>query len=414
MTPLELSPKRRLLFLLPFAPRFDATHGGGRVTAQLVAHLATRHHIALLYLRAASEPPIDDLLKDRCEIVEEVPRLDSGVSIKQRSSRVLALLRGKPFWAAVTAVGAYRAQLRKLVQTWQPDIIHLEFAVMGQYLSALDDCPASRILTEHEPGTKAARDLADSSVGLAKARYRISALAWERFEGSVIRQVQAVVVFTERDRRVISPLAPKSTPVLRIPLGTMVPERPLNPIGHRPLSLLFVGNFVHPPNAEAALRLIVEIFPPLQSHFPDLVLKIVGDQPTRQLRRMVNDKIIVTGRVPDVAPFLDSAAVVVVPLRLGGGMRVKVLEALAAGKAIVASPLAVEGLDVIAGEHVLLAETDQQFREAILQLLADREKRGFLAKNARAWACANLGWEKSVAAYEDLYNGLLKRPGSNS
>src|SRR5258708_32619693 len=72
MTPSEFPTKPRLLFLLPFAPRLDATHGGGRVTAQLLAQLAIRHPVALLYLRAATEPPLDDVLRQRCELVEEI------------------------------------------------------------------------------------------------------------------------------------------------------------------------------------------------------------------------------------------------------------------------------------------------------------------------------------------------------
>jgi glycosyltransferase involved in cell wall biosynthesis len=149
------------------------------------------------------------------------------------------------------------------------------------------------------------------------------------------------------------------------------------------------------------------IFPRVQTHFPELSLHIVGDQPLSQIRQMANENIIVTGRVPDVTPYLDHASLVVVPLRLGGGMRVKVLEALAAGKAVIASPLAVEGLDLVDGEHVLLAETDQQFCNAIVHLLADPEGRSSLATRARAWASANLGWEKSISAYEALYEELI-------
>ena len=408
MTPSEIPSKRRLLFLLPFAPRFDATHGGGRVTAQLLAQLAVRHRIVLLYLRAATEPPLDDFLRQRCEVVEEIVRSDVGFSFARWTSRLFSLLRGRPLWTAVTAVACFDARVRAIARTWHPDIVQIECHVMGQYISALDDCPAPRVLTEHEPGAKAARDLWESSRGLTKAQYRLAALAWERFERSVIRQVQAVVVFTESDRRAIAPFAPEWTRVIRIPLGTVIPERPLDPVGRPPLSLLFIGNFVHPPNADAALRLITEIFPAVQSDFPDLVLQIVGDQPTRQMRRVTNDKIIVTGRVPDVTPYLDAAAIVVVPLRLGGGMRVKVLEALAAGKAMIASPLALEGLHIIPGEQVMLAETDEQFVEAIVGLLVDPDKRNSLARRARAWACANLSWERSVAAYEELYEKVIK------
>src|SRR5262249_36455335 len=149
-------------------------------------------------------------------------------------------------------------------------------------------------------------------------------LAWERYEPTIIKRVQAVVVFTERDRQAVASSA-QQTPIVRIPLGTVLPEHPLNPLGDPLLSLLFVGSFIHPPNVDAAVRLIKAIFPRVLGRFPDLYLHIVGDQPTPWLRQMANEHIVVTGRVPDVTPYLDRAALVVVPLRLGGGMRVKVL-----------------------------------------------------------------------------------------
>jgi glycosyltransferase involved in cell wall biosynthesis len=188
-----------------------------------------------------------------------------------------------------------------------------------------------------------------------------------------------------------------------------IPERPLDPLGDLPLSLLFVGNFRHPPNTDAAMRLMSAIFPRVQAHFPALSLHIVGDQPTPQMRQMAKGNVVVTGRVPDVIPYLDRAALVVVPLRLGGGMRVKVLEALAAGKAVIASPLAVEGLDLVDNEHVLLAKTDQQFGDAIVQLLAHPERRTSLATRARAWADTHLRWERSIALYERLYEETIAR-----
>jgi glycosyltransferase involved in cell wall biosynthesis len=90
-------------------------------------------------------------------------------------------------------------------------------------------------------------------------------------------------------------------------------------------------------------------------------------------------------------------------------MRVKVVEALAAGKALVASPLAVEGLNVTPGEQCLVAETDAEFVEAIQRLLVDPDTRGALARSARQWALANLGWERAVAAFEDMYARLARQ-----
>jgi glycosyltransferase involved in cell wall biosynthesis len=172
---------------------------------------------------------------------------------------------------------------------------------------------------------------------------------------------------------------------------------------------LFVGTFLHPPNLDAALRLGTTIFPSLQARCPDLRLQIVGPAPPPEVEGLSSASIEVTGWVPDVTPYLDRASVVVAPLRRGGGMRVKVLEALAAGKAVVASTLAVEGLNVRPGEQCLLAETDQEFVEAVQRLLSDADLRASLAARARTWALANLGWDRAVDAFEDLYQRLERR-----
>jgi polysaccharide biosynthesis protein PslH len=407
----DLQPRLRLLFLLPFAPRLDATHGGARATAQLLTNLADRHQVALLYLRAAEEAPIDDSIAQRCALVEEVSRPSlvepsRHVGIR-RLSTVISLLRGSPLWVTDWAVANYGGRARALAQTWQPDIIQIEFHVMAQYLSALDACPAPRILTEHEPGARAARDLWRARQAEGRLVPYLNVWAWERFERSTIQQVQAVVVFTERDRQAIARFA-GHTPIVRIPLGTMLPKQPLSPLGVEPPHLLFVGNFGHLPNVDAATRLISDIFPLVQEHYPELKLYIVGDRPPPQIRQMANEQVIITGRVPDVVPYLDRAALVVAPVRLGGGMRVKVLEALAAGKAMVASPLAVEGLDLADGEQIVLARSDQQFADAVAQLLADAPRRVALAARARAWAGDHLGWETSIAGYEALYQRLME------
>jgi glycosyltransferase involved in cell wall biosynthesis len=279
---------------------------------------------------------------------------------------------------------------------------------MGQYIPALDRCPAPRILTQHEPGAQSARSLMRSRYGLVRALDYVDLLIWPRFEQRVMRSVQAVVVFTERDRQALARLA-GTTPIVRIPLGAEVAERPLDPQGRTPADLLFVGNFAHPPNVDAAQRLIHAIFPRVRERCPDVTLSIVGDRPPAWLLQSTQQSIEITGRVPDVEPYLDRAALVVAPLRTGGGMRVKVLEALAAGKPVVASRLAVEGLDLHDGEQIVLAESDQQFAAAITGLLGDPNRRLGLARNARDWACAHLSWESSLEAYEQLYGQLAKQ-----
>jgi glycosyltransferase involved in cell wall biosynthesis len=402
-----MRPPARLLFLLPFAPRLDGV-GGSRAAALRIAEHAKRHPVAVLYLRERGGASIDGALRERCDLVGEVERPSGALSLVRRPAIVAGMLRGRPAWSAFTAVAEYAERLREVVREWGPDVVQIEFHVMGQYLPVLDGCRAPRVLTQHEPAFAAARDRWRSHAWPERAADYFEMRAWRRFERDVIASVDAVVVFTERDRRAVAELA-TSTPVERIPLGTPLPERPLSPFGHGRPDILFVGGFKHPPNVDAALRLAGEIFPQVRERLPSATLTIVGDGAPRRLARMAGDGIVLTGRVPDVGPYLDAAAVVAVPVRLGGGMRVKTLEAVVAGKATVASPLAVEGLDLVDGEEVVLAETDEQFVQAIAHLLADRDRRARIASNARAWGVKNAGLGRAASAYEALYADLLAR-----
>jgi glycosyltransferase involved in cell wall biosynthesis len=220
-----------------------------------------------------------------------------------------------------------------------------------------------------------------------------------------MRKVNAVVVFTESDRSALAPLA-KGVRIVRIPLSTAVPLAPLDPVG-RLASVLFVGNFMHRPNVDAALWLMRSIFPRIRRARPDAALVVAGAGPTDEIRSMAGGPITVTGTVDSLVPFLDAAAVIVAPLRDGGGMRVKLLEALAAGKAVVASPLAAAGLDVGHGRELSIAEDESQFAAEVVRLLDDPVARLDLARGARSWACAHLGWERSVHDYEALHRDLL-------
>jgi glycosyltransferase involved in cell wall biosynthesis len=381
---------RRLLFLTPFPPRLDAAHGGSRVAAQLISRLAERHRVAVLALRLPDEEPGDEVLRERCEVYEEVVRPLVGTSIARlwaQRQRLPLLLAGAPAWVIGCSVAEYGARLRALVRAWRPEIVQFEYAMMGQYARHLMGAPPRRVLVEYDPGEGSPRP------------------RWARYRRAVMRRVDAVVVFTARDEEVISPLV-GDTRLSRIPIGVDLPSAGLDPLGQPPPSLLFVGSYSHPPNVEAAQRLATKIVPRVRERYPDVVLYLVGDNPPTDLDPTTG--LVVTGRVPDVKPYLDRAAVVLAPLRSGGGMRVKVLEALASGKATVATPLAVEGLDVVDGEHVLLADSDDEIVAAILSLLLDPGRRSALAARARAWALTNLGWENALREYETLYDSLLK------
>lgn len=402
---------RRILFLTPFPPRLDGRHGGGRLTAQLLLRLAHRHRVALLCVREPGEPPVDAELRARCALVEEFSRRGergalSGRLLK-RARTALALLRLRPPWVRHCALGRLARRVGELDGRWRPDLVQLEFHVMAQYVSALQRPGVPRILTQHEPGASAAGDRWSEATGVARLRAGLELIGWERYERAVLGRMDAIVTFTERDRRAVRARA-GTTLVRRIRPGIELPSRRLDPVGTEPHTIVFFGAFRHPPNVDAAFRLVREVLPAVRQRCPEARMYLLGEDPPPELVGAAGDGVIVPGFVPSLEPYLERAAVVVAPLFQGGGIRVKVLEALASGKALVASPLAVEGLPLSTGVEVEIGSDEEAIANRIADLLEDPARRRSLASRAAAWAEANLSWEAAVLAYERLYDELLE------
>jgi glycosyltransferase involved in cell wall biosynthesis len=403
--PTGASGGERILFVLPFPPRLDAEHGG-RVIAALVARMAVRHPVAVVCIRREEDGPADETLRAACEALEVVvaPAQYGGGVWRNRMRQVRKLRGATPSAVSVASVPGFAERLRAVAEDFRPTVVEFEPHEMAQYLPALDGLPAKRIVVEHDPGVQAARDFAATAQGPVRLMRELDVLAWERYARRTAARADAFVTFTERDRTLVASYG--DVPVRVIPFGGDLPDEAADPAGTDPPAILFVGGYRHVPNADAALRLQRAILPAVRRRHPEATLELVGADPTPAMREAAGPGTTLHGRVASVRTHLERAAVVAVPIRLGGGMRVKVLEALAAGKAVVASPLAVAGLDVVDGRDFLLAETQDEFAEAICALLGDRERRIALGRAARAWAEEHLGWGAIVEAYEQLYREL--------
>jgi glycosyltransferase involved in cell wall biosynthesis len=377
----------RILALTPFPPNRAATNGGARVMGELLTRLAERHTVAVLTLRGSEEPRIDEELARLADDVEEFGRPAVRKGWRRRSLLAAALARGVPHWPAEFRVSRYAARLERLAAAWRPDVVQVHYHVMGQYLAALPRRAAARILVEYDAGPG----------GPLERR------AWRRYETRLLRAVDAAVTFTDRDANLLRGLGVQAR-IEVIPFGVPLPPAPLDPVG-ADHSVLFVGNFQHRPNVDAALRLARAIHPRLGG---EARLLLVGARPPGEVLALASPQVEVFGSVADVTPFLDRAGVVALPLREGGGMRVKALEALAAGKAVVATRLAVEGIDVADGRHLVLAESDDDFAAAVAALLDSPERRRALGAAARRWAEAKASWDERVAAHEALCRSLLE------
>ncbi len=378
--------------------------------------MAGRHEIALLSLRSPTDGPVDRIFRERCTHVEEIPlsvSTSAPVSWSRRARWGLGLFRGLPPWAADCRSPRYEERLRALAAEWRPDLVEFHLQVMAQYAPALESCPAHRILVDYDPPSAWAAELVDQTVGMRRLARRLELGVWRRYERATRKRFDAIVVFAERDVPAVASTA-GDVPVVRIPLAVEIPEKPFDPLGQSPPVVLFVGGFGHPPNVDAARWLAGSIFPRVLQGVPDARLELVGDRPGDELQRLAGGAVTVHGSVPDVNPYLNRAAVVAAPIRLGGSMRGKVLEALGGGKALVATPRAAEGVEALPDEHFILASTEDEFVDALTVLLRDGDRRRELALSARAWAVENLSVQRSVGGFERLYDSLSSPSGAVS
>ncbi|HEY6068586.1 MAG TPA: glycosyltransferase [Gaiellaceae bacterium] len=395
----------RILVVAPFPPSSEGEHGGSRSIAQRLTRIAKRHEVFLLHFRRVTDAPLGELSAGLDSEAVELRAWHSRPRLFRALRAAFGLLGGTPLWATELASHELARRLGATVERFRPDVVQFEYAPMAQYAKALPGRAVPRVLVDHDADREASV-IQDPRRSLLR---RADRAAWRRFERRVLSEVDATVVFTERDRAVLASRVERPR-VSVIPIGIDAVDDELVTAASAP-EILFVGNFVHPPNLDAATRLARAILPLVRGRVPEATLTIVGPGSPAELS--TEPGVTVTGYVESVRPFYERAAAVAVPIAFGGGMRVKVMEALAVGVPVVASSLALEGLDVRDGEHVLVAGSDAAFADAVVRLFQDPALGSALRARGAAWARANLGWDNVVASYDALYDELVRaRPAT--
>ena len=394
-----------MLVVCPFPPSRSAPMGGPQEEGRLVAALAALCDVRVLCLRADGDDPPGAELASAGVVVEEVGRgvLRPPFPLRlARSPRVVAgWLAGRP--RGVTAMASRRLseRIRAVCRDWRPDVVQFEHLPMARF--AADARAGAVLLRVLEPSAAAARDRAEHTGGVARLAARLDAAIWQRFERRALAEVDAVVVLTDADRDSLVGLA--DTRVRTIGLELALPVDTIAPALADDCTIAFVGNFSHAPNVEAA-HALVRILALVRSEVPAARLLFVGEGSDRL--GLDGPGISTTGRVATVAAPLERAAVVAIPVQTGGGMRVKVFEALAYGKPTVVSPLAVRGLSAADGVQLLVADGEDEFARSLASLLGDRPRRLALGKAASAWAAREVDGASAARELHKLHLELAR------
>jgi polysaccharide biosynthesis protein PslH len=234
--------------------------------------------------------------------------------------------------------------------------------------------------------------------------YRMEARGVAALEQQAVKQCDAVFLVSEAETRALGISSPKVSV-----LGNGVDTEYFKPMDRpaSPPSLVFTGTMDYRPNIEGVCWFVRELWPGLKREVADLTFTIVGRNPAPEVLRLADTPgILVTGAVKDVRPHLAAASVAVVPLHIARGIQNKILEAMACGRAVVASSQAIEGLDVKVGPEVLRADATDEWQTCILGLLSDEAQQKNLGAAARARVVADYSWDSQMAPLVSRCNGL--------
>jgi polysaccharide biosynthesis protein PslH len=316
---------------------------------------------------------------------------------------LLGLVTRTPVYVWNMKSREYEAELRRQVERLQPRVIVSELTYMFPYLRGLAG-GATTVIDTHNVDSVVLRRYSRTLRGPLRRLYaRMTAGKLRGFERDVFEEADVVWVCSDAEAAIVHEIAPRAC-VVTVPNGVDTTAlAPLEGIEPDPLRLLFFGRLDYAPNRDAIEYYVEAILPRLRELAPGVRLDVVGAgnaEPLRRLTREMEDVRIV-GRVDDLRPVLASAAAVVVPLRMGGGTRLKILEAMSAARPIISTTVGAEGLDVVSGRELILADTPADLAAAIARVTSSPGEAQRLGEAARSTARRLYDWQSINARAAD-------------
>ena len=292
------------------------------------------------------------------------------------------------------------------------DFVIAEYSMMGQFIHRNPLLgPVRRVFSVHECYYLARlKDFNHHGYGSRKLKEAINLKGLKDYEFEMYREADKVLTLTPQGKNELLDISP-DLDIAIVPHGVDVEKFAYSQPEKHENSIVFLGNYLHYPNADAVLYFYNEIWPKLVSLVPDIKLYIVGQGPSHEIKNLgMDNRIVVTGKVDDVTPYLKKGRVFICPVRLGGGFRGKILEAMAVGRPVVSTSLGAEGIPAVNRENIIIADNEEDFARGISNLLNDEALFQKISRNARQLVEEKYAWEKGVEILEGVLEKMIEKP----
>ena len=394
--------KMKILYLLPYSPA-NPVFGGALRIYHLLAHLCKYHDVTVAGFSTPEEEK---------ELIKQFPILDGKTHLvkspySDKSARwclIKSLFTTHSNWHQITRSKPLQQKLDRLLEVETFDVIQSEFPAMAMFRF---NSSAIKIIDCHNVEYDNFKRMAKVSNPFKKLFYHLESYKFYREETDVCSKQDGLLVTSIRDISIFNHTVP-NVPKYLIPNG--VDTNYFKPFDTDPVphSMIFVGMMKYVPNYSGILWFLDEILPRILEKFPDATITIVGKNPPQSISDRADKNIIVTGFVDDTRPYIEKSAVYVVPLRMGGGTRLKIMESLAVKKPIVTTSIGCEGIDVVNGESILIADDPDEFAARVIELFADPKLAADLTEKGYELVNNQYRWESIGLQMDQAYNDLAE------
>ncbi len=391
-------------------PRFGAqarVHG-------LMTELARRHDLTAVML-VDDEFDIEECrlaMQSFCREVVLIPNPYGRKGLAKRLLQLRSLVSPRSFERLRVTVPAMQQALDQVLRTRRFDIVNLEFPYLGHcdLRQAPPGAALPRVVVDsHEIAYDLARQFARTGGSLGRRLY--AEANWRKLRREELQtysDADGVYLCSKADEKRLLDQAPRVRTAV-IPNAADVEYYQPRPTDPAPdgRTVVYFGLLSTVPNIDGVTHFVRDIWPHIIQAHPEAHFKIVGGRPPPALTQLAAPRIEFTGFVPDLRPHLAEAAALVVPLRLGGGTRLKIVEGMAMGKAIVSTTLGAEGIEAAPGRDLLIEDEPEAFADAVNRLLADLGLAARIGQSARELAVQRYSWSGATQALEEFYRQIL-------
>jgi glycosyltransferase involved in cell wall biosynthesis len=385
---------------------------GGRIRSyHMLRELKRRHEVTYLTLDDGSAAPdAAERAMEYCTVLERIPfRTTPKPSLRLYGDLLANLWSPLPYAVAKYASAAMRQRILTLAQPGLHDVLVCDFLFPSQNVPT--GLPIPTILFQHNVEAAIWRRHADvASHPLRRAYFTAQWRRMCRFERQECHRFDQVIAVSEQDRDAIRG-AYGVEAVSAVPTGVDTAFFTASGAPRDPREVTFVGSLEWMPNEDAVEFFATAILPRIRAALPEVTFTVVGRHPTLRLVALATAApgLNLVGGVPDVRPFMERAGVFVVPMRIGGGTRLKIYEALAMNAPIVSTSIGAEGLPVLPGKHLLMADDPAGFAEAVVRLLTTPAEAASLGQAGGAYVREHFGWSNVASEFAAICEQVLAR-----